>query len=605
MGWNTRADSLAITPDPSILGQRVRFTAALRVGSHLALGLSALERRRSRVWIAATAAAIGVDRAIVRSIQRRPGARSSWHGVVDTLDAALWSLSGGDSPTTARHVYVADGVAGALEAGYLLGVGNSGIPMVDGVVASPPLLTTPATRWLRAAARAVLPILGPVLVQRLIRSRRQQRLTFLDELYGPISLGMGFLFARTRHHLQVEATLRWEARADYQASVERQAIRASLYTRNSDAHSFRKNLVPLYVAGSQEAAARLAEAQALPMLVLASKLGTTLHETVLGVPLEPPSSGTTWLSTSQRDDVRQFLDSAENVPLSDDANVRVIQEQNGVRLSYLGHERSFPAEPPRLVGNIDPVPAALAMAALWKMLAMADYLGGIAPSMAVGTSLLDGAAVASYYAQPERRTDDPPMAVLVLSALSSIVFSGAVARGRGRSRLPDGTAIFPATGAINGSLLFLVRYWNALPWSKRGLVVGPVVASWLAATLLPARPSFFELLIEVINPLQTCLATYGIGERILGEADLLERTLQERFSAQVLAERQRQANEFLAYYEEMVRIVEEEMVRIVERELERLRSLVPDDIARSINEECAAMHRWLAESRADAGWSWL
>lgn len=583
-----------MTPeDPSILGQRVRLTAVLRTGSHLALGLLAVERGRARAWLAATAAAVMVDRAVVQSLQRCRGPRPSWHSAVETLDAGLWSLSGADSPTSVRHVYVANGVAGAVEAGYLLGAGTTAMPVPEVAAPFPP---GPIGRWWPTVGRAALPIMGPVLAQRLVRRRRGQRTSLLDELYGPISFGMGLLLARTRHRLQADAVRRWDARADYQASVERQAVRASLYTRNNDAHAFRKNLVPLYLAGSQEAAACLLEAQQLPTVVLASDLGTTLHDAVLGVPLDPPSSGTTWLSPSQRDDVRQFVDVAEAAPRSDGDNIRVDREPNAVRLSYLGHEHRVESEPPRLGTVIDPVPAALAMAALWKLLATADYLGGVAPAVAIGTSLLDGAAAATYYARRER-SDKPPVAVLGLSVVSSVLFSAAVASGRARANLPDGTAIFPATGAVNGCTLVLIRYWGSLSWIQRASLFGPVLVGWLAAALIPARRSLLQLLIELVSPAQSCLATYGIGQRISWESDLLDTTLQERFAQQVADERQRQAEDFLDYYDDMI--------RLIERELVRLRSVVPGDIAASMDAECATMRRWVTASRAEPGLGWL
>jgi hypothetical protein len=577
---------MASNADRSILGHRARVAAAMRVGSHLALGLSAWKRRPRKQVAAVTVAALVVDHFVVRTLRRSGAVRPDWHYLADAVDAAAWTslMEGGGTATL--PILMADSAPGAVESGYRFGAGMEAIPHPDGGDPFPPD-GPPIWRWARPLTRAALPVLVPMISHRVTSLRRRCPISAWAELLGFGSFGMGFLLARLRDRLQKEARSSWQTRALTQSQIEGHTARALLYTKNTDAHAFRKNLIPLYRAGSLEAEARLRAAQDLPLQAVSGGDGTTLHSAVMGVPLNPSEAGRIWVGDRQCEQIRQFIDEAEMVPRSGGAHLNVAAIWSHLELEYLGHRTVITHDLPCLETRLDPVPAGLLLAALWKILAIHE---GVPVSTVLGCVTLDVAAFVTYYTKPDVDQRPPPV-VLALSLASCVLFASAIALGHGRTIRDDGSPIFPATQVIDGCAIVLVRYWEELSSRTRWGLTAALAVAWSIAALLPIRRAPLEVLVEALNPLSVAFSAYGIGERVAYEARLLEESLQQKFSEDLRESREEAVTALLGYYEEMVSFVEHETAL--------RRSDIPEDVAAAIDVECAALRIWLARPMHD------
>lgn len=575
----------------SILDQRARVSAALRIPSHVAMGLLEVRPpRAARRWGAATVAAIAADAAYGRWLAADPDPHPLVRAAYEGAEGAAWALAGRADPITSRLPQIASVVPTAIEWGVRVGSGDVAVPHLAPDRPFPP---EPGDR-LRTIARLIGPAAAPHLAIRAVRRAKGWRWSPFEYIWPALAVGGGLAFGAYRQRLHREARTDWLERAQDQIAVEEASARAQAAIRESQGHHFKKNLVALAAHGSAPSRALAREQLEHPARVARGAPGATLHLAAAGIPIEPPERRDLWLGTAQCRLLDEFIDAVDESlehtdPLAQLAPA-VLRVRPGtgpaITIEYRGERVTLTNPPPRLRAALDPIPLTHAVTAIWKVL---SWLSSDAQLPAFPSLALAGLDVATAVHQTSRRLRpelSPDRRVLVASVAAATAFNLLLFARPPSPVNSNGEPVFFGTSTSAAVLVVLGTYADQL-----GPIAWPVamvtVAGWLLGavgrTPRPAR----VVLIESMTLWQAYLGTRTMASNLAAEADLLEADLQREFAERVRAARLEAVRRELARFRRQV--------EVAERELAALAGELDPALAAQIDEECAAMRAWLED----------
>jgi hypothetical protein len=565
---------------------RVKFTFGVRAANHAVLAVRAVGLHgRSRGWLAAAAAAIGIDAALARLLDD-PAYVPSWpQWALEWLDCALWALATephGDMLFLLTGTATPSVVTSTIDAV----AGTDAVPVYNPARPWPPLGAGDAAgRVLRVAAVSLV----PTAIAVTIRRRRGLPGGGANIMWSLAGGGLAAFGARHRDKLHAEERRRWAERTATQVHQEFAAAQAALAMASSPGHDFKKTLYALGLYGSDTAMAEARAQTARPAQLLERLGGHTLFEITRSTRIVPAGAGTLWLTDAQGEQVRAFLRQAEEAAVDGaDQSIRVRRsDPHEVTVTYLGCHLRLRNDPPPLRARLDPSSVTLAIAAFQ---AADTVMTGELPARLVlpSMALLMGAAWRFRRRAPTAAELD---VIVACSALSTALGFAASSSRWARLVTPLNRRAMPAIPFARGMLIVLGAHWSRLGRSRR-MLLPAVFAGWAASTMRRERRMPAELLAGALDLLQGAASTWRLSDLVDAEANHLEVVLQEEFSAACEAARSQAAREELDRYARQLAIA-----RLAIAELD---GQLDGALVTQLEQDCAQVEEWLIRQRTVA-----
>jgi hypothetical protein len=562
---------------------RVKLTFGIRAVNHAVLAVQAVGvHRRSRAWLVAGAASIGIDAALARLLDD-PTYLPGWpQWILEWLDGALWTCA---TESRSDVMFLLTGTASPS-------VIHTAVESLAGTVAVPVL--NPDRPWPPAgpadAAGRVMRLAAVTLVPTgiAVGIRRRRGLPGGAEniLWNLSAAAIAAFGARHRDRLHREERRRWADRTSAQVQQERAGAQAALATTSSPGHDFKKTLFALGLYGSPLAMAEARAQTEHPAQVLERLGGHTLFEVTRSTRIVPADAGTQWLTVAQGHRVRAFLRSAEEAALDGaDQAVRVDRsDPREIAISYLGRQLRLRNDPPPLRARLDPTSVTLAIAAF---MAADTALVRELPVPLVVPSV----AVLLWAARRFRRRSPTQSELRVIAAVCGLSTTlGFLASSSRWAKVvtPLNARAMPAASFAKGSLVVLGAHWSRYGGGRR-LVLPAIVGGWAAASMRRERRSAAELIAGGLDLFQALAATWRLSDLVDAEANHLEEVLQAEFSAACGVARQRARAEELDRYARQV--------EIARRAITELDGQLEASLVAQFEEDCTQVERWLERQR--------
>jgi hypothetical protein len=569
-------------------GARVTITAASKLGSHFDLVVQVLAKKRSRWWLAAGAASLAADVALIRKladVDYRPGILSL---AADALDASVWGIGAGPLPNAIAAVMVANALPSAIEAGFRFTAGTSALPVYDDRSPFPPRNIRES---LPGLARLAGTITIPFVSTRLARRAVGYRTGPYNVAWGVAGATVGVVAARHRHLLQAQAKDTWLDRASERVGLERASARFQLMASSSPGHDFKKTLFALGLLGSDEAMRAALEQGSRPGSVLRSMVDRPLAEVAYRIPIDPPEQSLRLLTKEQASAVEEFLRAAVETAADGGDQVIRVDELRGfaVRLRYLESELILHDEPPRFVARLNPTAVAMCAAALLTAIEAGSPIGQSQSPLIMGPLLaLELINLANAWSRPP--TDDSVGGVIRLALVGCAV--GVVAAGTRSAALTDrdGANAYPAFHSLRDLLMVMLPNWDLLR-SKHKRIAGAMVAGALGASVFRRRHSGVDWLdlVAEFSIVTNAFSVFKLSSRVEEEGQLLEDTMFAWYASEVQSARRSGQEEELATYAEHL--------DLARRSLGQLTDLNPED-RYALELDCQVLAEWLDKAQA-------
>jgi hypothetical protein len=562
---------------------RVKLTFGVRAVNHAVLAVQAVGLHgRSKGWLAAGAASIGVDGVLARLLDD-PTYLPSWpQWIIEWLDGVVWACA---TESRSDVMFLLTGMAMPTVTATTVEAlaGTTAVPVLN------PAKPWPPTNGADAAGRIVritAVTLVPLAIAVGVRRRRGLPGGAENILWNLSTAGIAAFGARHRDRLHRDERRRWAERTAAQVSQERAAAQAALATTSSPGHDFKKTLFALGLYGSAGAMAEARAQTEHPAHVLEQLGGRTLFEVTRSTRIVPPEAGTQWLTVAQARRVQDFLRTAEEAAVDGaDQSIRVNRaDPHEIAISYLGHRLRLRNDPPPLRARLDPSSVTLAIAAF--MAADTALLGELpVPAVVPSVGLLLWCA-----RRFRRRAPSASELRLILACCTVSTALGFAASASRWARLvtPLGDRSVPAGSFAKGFLVVLGAHWSRFGTGRR-LLVPAICAGWLAATVHRAPRRRAELLAGGLDLLQALAATWRLSDLVDSEANHLERVLQGEFSLACEQARDQAVGEELDRYARQLAVARQAIAE--------LDGDLDPALVTQLEQDCQQVEAWLRRQR--------
>lgn len=491
-----------------VLPLRAAVVGGFRLWGHSFLLAQGLRSERPRLWLAAGAASVAADVAVVRWLASSDGEHSLVRLLHDALDTAMWIGACTADPATTRALAFVT-LGDALEGGYRLG-------RAERFAAGP-------------ALRSLLPAIGAAAVTAALRRRRGWHASVGQMGWALAGAAAGYAAGQNQRGNERRAASLWRDATGPSAAAAWRIGQHDLALSEKDEdspHSLKKELLVLEQLYGSAEARHLRDAMSRrkeEVEELTDEFGIYLGRAALGVAIFPPGAWSIRLSKSQAEALRRRLPEnpgvSEQLVVLNEAQARRPGADVLVRLATGTILLPGVARPERWTSDLAPL--GFLVSAVIKCYCVLPDAGAVPAPVPLLCMLVD--LVASFAYRAGRPVQDPDderasaqAAAPITVALGSNLLFAVVAPLTARGVYEPWDQPAPGGEGIYAYNLIAARYWNHLTAEQRSWVlVGSFALGALSMVMNHLHPDGVYLL-GCADILRAALpfVVIGMGRRV-------------------------------------------------------------------------------------------